>query len=199
VKRLMKAADIFFLPSRWEGIALSLYEAMASGLAVVGADVGGQRELVTPECGILVPPRDETADAARYADAVSGLLRDPGRRRDMGKAGRERIAAHFRLERMRVQMVALYEEATRLRLTEPRPRPARGLASACAAQAVEYVRLARVAEQLWAERNGPGWRGSVYRWLGRSFSSSYHWAVARGCNWLVPLSQRIRQALLHPA
>ncbi|MCL2165164.1 MAG: glycosyltransferase, partial [Oscillospiraceae bacterium] len=42
VLRLMHGADIFFLPSMMEGIALSIYEAMSMGLAVLSADVGGQ-------------------------------------------------------------------------------------------------------------------------------------------------------------
>ncbi len=56
LRDLMAAADILFLPSAWEGIAQSIYEAMAAGLVVVGADVGGQRELVTPDCGYLLSP-----------------------------------------------------------------------------------------------------------------------------------------------
>ena len=55
MRDLLAAADIFFLPSRWEGIALAIYEAMSMGVAVVGAIVGGQAELVTPECGVLIP------------------------------------------------------------------------------------------------------------------------------------------------
>ena len=54
IRDLLAAADIFFLPSEWEGIALSVYEAMACGVPVVGADVSGQVELVTPECGVLI-------------------------------------------------------------------------------------------------------------------------------------------------
>jgi glycosyltransferase involved in cell wall biosynthesis len=50
----MAATDIFFLPSQWEGIALTLFEAMAMQLVPVAADVGGQRELVTPDCGFLI-------------------------------------------------------------------------------------------------------------------------------------------------
>ena len=41
IRDLLAAADIFFLPSEWEGIALSVYEAMACGVPVVGADVSG--------------------------------------------------------------------------------------------------------------------------------------------------------------
>ena len=68
MRKLMAAADIFFLPSRWEGIALTIYEAMASGLAVVGADVGGQRELVTPALG-----RKVFVASGRRADPDSAL------------------------------------------------------------------------------------------------------------------------------
>ncbi|MGH8010772.1 MAG: glycosyltransferase family 4 protein, partial [Candidatus Binatia bacterium] len=67
IRELMMAADVFFLPSEWEGIALSIYEAMACGLPVVGADVGGQRELVTPECGILITRSDEKTEMRHYA------------------------------------------------------------------------------------------------------------------------------------
>ena len=69
VAELMAVADIFFLPSQREGIALSIYEAMASGLPIVGADVGGQRELVTPECGRLITPDTPQAQATAYAAA----------------------------------------------------------------------------------------------------------------------------------
>ena len=61
IKELMNAADIFFLPSKWEGISLAIYEAMAIGLPVVSAEVGGQRELLTPECGVLIRPGEESA------------------------------------------------------------------------------------------------------------------------------------------
>ncbi|MCS7291970.1 MAG: glycosyltransferase [Gloeomargarita sp. SKYBB_i_bin120] len=53
MKDLLAISDIFFLPSLQEGISLAIYEAMAMGVTPVGADVGGQRELVTADCGIL--------------------------------------------------------------------------------------------------------------------------------------------------
>jgi glycosyltransferase involved in cell wall biosynthesis/GT2 family glycosyltransferase len=107
VRQLMQAADLFFLPSEWEGIALSIYEAMACGLAIVGADVGGQRELVTRECGVLVPRSSAAEEAAAYADAIAGLIGDPARLRAMGQASRSRIEAGFRLEQMGDRMAEL--------------------------------------------------------------------------------------------
>ncbi len=53
VQALLAAADILFLPSAREGLALMLQEAMAMG--TVPAAAGGQAELVTPECGYLLP------------------------------------------------------------------------------------------------------------------------------------------------
>jgi glycosyltransferase involved in cell wall biosynthesis len=58
VQELMAVADLVFIPSTHEGISLAFYEALAAGVPVVGADVGGQRELVTPDCGVLIQ-RDE--------------------------------------------------------------------------------------------------------------------------------------------
>lgn len=97
---VLAASDIFFLPSQNEGISSAIYEAMASGLPVVGADVGGQRELVTPECGILIPPLKEGEQPAEYADVLIELIANPQRRQQMGTASRERIIGGFTLDHM---------------------------------------------------------------------------------------------------
>lgn len=55
LRRYYAMADIFLLPSINEGIALVLYEAMSAGMLVITTDVGGQRELVTSDTGILLP------------------------------------------------------------------------------------------------------------------------------------------------
>ena len=74
IRDLLAAADIFFLPSRWEGIALSFYEALACGVPVVGANVGGQAELVTPECGVLIERGEEAEEAQHYATVLAQLI-----------------------------------------------------------------------------------------------------------------------------
>jgi glycosyltransferase involved in cell wall biosynthesis len=206
MKQLMSASDIFFLPSQWEGIALSVYEAMACGLPVVGADVGGQRELVAPECGVLIRRSDENTEAQRYVQGLGDLLRDPQCRRAMGQAGRARVSAHFRLEEMGERMVALLEEARDLRSTNPRPQPSLGLARACAAQAVEYIRLYYLADRLWNERysssqmggdhNRMSWRVRVYLALDRWHKPFYRMFVRRGWPWPYSLTSKIKQVLL---
>ncbi|MCL4741561.1 MAG: glycosyltransferase [Phycisphaerales bacterium] len=146
------ACDVFFLPSQWEGIALSVYEAMATGLTVVGAIVGGQAELVTPDTGILIEKGTEEQEAERYADALEQLVRDPHLRARMGAAARERVRERFRLEDAGDRMVALIESARRRHAESPRPGVDPALARELATQAVESTRVARLAEWLWRER-----------------------------------------------
>jgi hypothetical protein len=75
MKELMAASDVFFLPSLWEGISLAIFEAMAAGLAIVGGDVGGQRELVTPDCGVLIKRSTPEREATEYAQALTPLMK----------------------------------------------------------------------------------------------------------------------------
>jgi hypothetical protein len=77
-----------------------MYEAMAAGLPVVGDNVGGQAELVTPECGLLLEPIPEKDQPTAYASALKSLIEDSSRRQHMGKAGRERILSAFTLDDM---------------------------------------------------------------------------------------------------
>lgn len=95
VRELMQAADILVLPSAWEGIALVLYEAMACGMAVVATDVGGQRELVTPDCGVLVPLMPDAAQSGSLAAALGALLDDRPRRDALQRAARLRVLQQF--------------------------------------------------------------------------------------------------------
>ena len=90
VKQAYRETDIYCLPSVWpENQPVSITEAMACGIPVVAADLGGSRELVADgETGFLVPAGDDEALAERLAR----LADDAGLRRHMGEAGRQRIA-----------------------------------------------------------------------------------------------------------
>lgn len=152
MKQVMPAADIFFLPSQWEGIALSAYESMSCGVAFVGADVGGQRELVAEGAGLLVGRADENAEVRRYTDLLAGLIANPEKRRRMAESGRERVAS-FSLAAMGEKMVACLARAKDLARTAPRPPVGPGLGLETAVQAIEYRRMEALADSLWAARH----------------------------------------------
>lgn len=100
------ATDVTLLPSRYEGIPLSIYESMAMAQPVVVADVGGISELVTPEIGYLVRERD---DPDAFVRPLLELEREPSRRREMGQAARARAVKEFPVRRVAESHVALYE------------------------------------------------------------------------------------------
>jgi glycosyltransferase involved in cell wall biosynthesis len=87
VPAILAAADIFVLPSHFEGLPMSVIEAMLTGLPVVSTDIRGPREqVVDGETGLLVPPMQ----SAPLAAALSRLAADPALRTRMGEAGRAR-------------------------------------------------------------------------------------------------------------
>lgn len=104
VHDFMDAADIFFLPSAYEGIALSILEAMAKGLVIVGADVGGQKELILEDCGYLIDRSSPDQESENYASILNHLIMDPARIKSVGQRARSRVSNHFRLEDMIEQM-----------------------------------------------------------------------------------------------
>jgi glycosyltransferase involved in cell wall biosynthesis len=92
VPDILRAADVFTLPSHREGMPRSVIEAMMTGLPVVGTDIRGTREEVVPEkTGLLVPVRD----AAALAAALDRLVADADLRRRWGAAGRARALALY--------------------------------------------------------------------------------------------------------
>lgn len=106
VPDVMRALDLFVLPSKAEGISNTILEAMASGLPVVATDVGGNAELVAQgRTGMLVP----AADDAALADAIASYALDPALRQMHGNAGRERVEREFSLDGMVERYRALYQ------------------------------------------------------------------------------------------
>ena len=92
VPDILRAADVFTLPSHREGMPRSIIEAMMAGLPVVATDIRGSREeVVDGETGFLAPVRDPAA----LGLALDRLVRDPALRRRMGAAGRARALALY--------------------------------------------------------------------------------------------------------
>jgi glycosyltransferase involved in cell wall biosynthesis len=112
----MAAMDFLLFPSRWEGLPLTLMEAMAAGLPVVATDLPAVRALLDPQnpspstghhpsSGRLVPAGDSDA----FAAAASALIRDEAGRQDLGQAARTYALAQFGIERMLERLLAIYE------------------------------------------------------------------------------------------
>jgi glycosyltransferase involved in cell wall biosynthesis len=97
VLSLLKAVDLFVMPSITEGLGTSILDAMACRKAVVASAVGGIPEVVEDErTGLLVPPRNASA----LGKAIIRLLRDPALSSRLAAAGRERVEQRFTADRM---------------------------------------------------------------------------------------------------
>lgn len=103
--RLLAAADVAVLPSRWEARSPLAQEALRVGVPLVATAVGGVPELVG-EAGVLVP----YGDAGALAAAVSGLLGDPARREALASAGRAQAATWPSEDDTVAQVLSVYDE-----------------------------------------------------------------------------------------
>lgn len=89
VGRLLKACDIFVLPSLWEGMPNVMLQAFAAGCPVVATDVGGVGEfLQDEETGLLVPK----ADAGALAEALKRLLKDKTLAQTLSRNAKESVS-----------------------------------------------------------------------------------------------------------
>ena len=111
VPQLLGAADVFVLPSLWEGLPNVVIEAMATGLPVVASDIPPVREAVDADrSAILVAPRDPHA----LANGLLRVLADPDLCGQLGQRGREVFLERFTIGPVADQMVQLYRRlATR--------------------------------------------------------------------------------------
>lgn len=107
VVEILAAADVFVLPSLWEGLPYAVVEAAAAGRPIVASDIDGVRELVRGgETGVLVPP----GHPEKLADAIIGLIENPARARALGDRARREIPPLYSVDRMIRETEALYFE-----------------------------------------------------------------------------------------
>jgi glycosyltransferase involved in cell wall biosynthesis len=108
VPELLAAADLVVLPSLFEGLPVSVLEAMAAERPVIATAIGGTDEAVTTEVsGLLVPPRDPSALAA----AIRRLAGDPALAQRLAAAGRARVERSFSADATARQVMRIYDEA----------------------------------------------------------------------------------------
>lgn len=104
-------SDLTLICSLKEGLSLTAYESLSMGVPVISSDVGGQRDLIGEDVGILIPlaqrevedldsrnfPEEEIG---QYAKHITALLSDPVLRKKLSENGRKKIEAGFSIEKM---------------------------------------------------------------------------------------------------
>jgi glycosyltransferase involved in cell wall biosynthesis len=118
VTSVAAAADIALLTSDNEGTPVSLIEAAAAGTPAVATAVGGVRDVVTPETGVLGPP----GDPERLARAIVTLAQDTETRRSLGDAARRHVTQRFSSDRLVADIDLLYGDLLAARRNR-RPAP----------------------------------------------------------------------------
>jgi glycosyltransferase involved in cell wall biosynthesis len=105
-----RAADLFTLPSDAEAFGNVFAEALASGLPIVGTNVGGIPDLVQHGLnGLLVPP----GDPAAIAGAIRTLADDPARRREIARRNRRRAEATLDWDQITTRYISVYRGVQR--------------------------------------------------------------------------------------
>jgi glycosyltransferase involved in cell wall biosynthesis len=109
IPQLLMCYDIFALPSLWEGLSVTLLEAMATGRAVIATDIKGNREVVTDGVnGVLCQPRNSQA----LANAIIHLLENQEKARLLGMRARQTIEQRFDEQIMLERTLELYRTLT---------------------------------------------------------------------------------------
>lgn len=100
-------SDVFILISDWEGLPLTILEAMRSGLPVIATNVGGIPEAVEHgETGLLV----NINDSINLIDSIRKLIESPDMRRNMGRCGEKKFFNEFKFESMLFKTLKIYKD-----------------------------------------------------------------------------------------
>jgi len=103
---LLAASDLVVFPSLWEGLSISLLEAMAAGRPIVTTSIASNREVTNDgEAAVLVPPKD----VASLAEAIRSLAADVPRQQELERKGQEVQRERYGLPRMLDAYIAEYD------------------------------------------------------------------------------------------
>ncbi|MDP4254163.1 MAG: glycosyltransferase family 4 protein [Bacteroidota bacterium] len=122
VPAVLAAADLFVLPSLWEGLPIGLLEAMAMGKAVIATRVDGTSEILQDGVNGSMIETDGLIDNLRKA--LLALSKDPARRREYGRKAIETVQGKYNAARMTRQIEELYlnlagHSGPALKMTKP--------------------------------------------------------------------------------
>jgi len=142
IPSLLAQMDVSIVPSASESLSNVILESMAAGVPVVGSDVGGNRELLAQNRGILVPPDQDEA----LAHAIIVLLENPAQRAAIAAKAAQYVRAEYSLASIQEKYSALYRElldrklpASRARSSFIAPTTAGRLKVAIVAPTLRYV------------------------------------------------------------
>jgi glycosyltransferase involved in cell wall biosynthesis len=107
IPTILAAADVVYLPSRWEGLPLTLIEAACMGVPAVATDVKGNREVILDGTTGLLFPVGDTSAAAR---SVAEILSSPEQTSALGRAASERGRSHYDVRQTSDAVLQIYEE-----------------------------------------------------------------------------------------
>lgn len=111
-------AHVLVQPSMFEGLPMSVLEAMANGLTIVATPVGSVGDAIADEeTGLLVPPGDRTA----LAEALARVIDDAALRRRLGQGARRRFERQFDIAVYRERIIEIYRRNARGWMSEPAP------------------------------------------------------------------------------
>jgi glycosyltransferase involved in cell wall biosynthesis len=114
IEDLLALADVFVMPSLWEGLPMALLEAMAAGKAIIASATAGIPEAITNGCeGLLVPP----GDLGALREALRDLLTNPGQRDELAAAAASRSEREFTVKVMADRYLSIYDSVRRRRQT----------------------------------------------------------------------------------
>jgi len=107
VPRLLAASDIYVQPSLNEGLSLSIIEAMCAEKPIIATKVGGIYEVLERDVsGILIEPGDNE----QLTQAITTLVSQPEKRKQMGQVAKQNAVQNFGLRRMTAQYQSIYDD-----------------------------------------------------------------------------------------
>lgn len=107
IPEILRALDLFVMPSLWEGLPLSLLEALASGLPVIATSVGGVGEVIEHgKSGLLISPKN----VDELASSIHLLYLGPEQREALGAGGLARVMEMFSQDKMVSELFSLYRK-----------------------------------------------------------------------------------------
>jgi len=106
IDNLLLISDIIVLPSLWEGLSISLLEAMAAGKPIITTTIGSNLEVIKNcETGILIPPKSPD----EISKSINLLLNNPELRKKIGQNARQVFCEKYTEERMLNEYMEEYQ------------------------------------------------------------------------------------------